>query len=284
MEHKKQDYHIVNQAWEHLHQRLEKDGLLPGDEAGRQKNRLATTTQVLAVAAVFVACILIGWVFTRQNTLPEKEMLLLYNEANAPTLATLLEDGSVVYLSGQASLHYPDHFADDKREVTLLGDAFFDIKRQADRPFFVETELATVEVLGTSFSIKSDRNNSFLLSVREGEVRVSRKSRQQVITVKTGETVLFDSEQLQLIKNTTDFDPYFKRIQFKDERLANVATILNMHSTGVQLKIEPEIEERMITFPFSIESDITEIAKAICLVLDLHYTQQENILYISQQP
>lgn len=281
---KKQENNGVDQAWECLYQRFENDGLLPIEQAERSNLRPKSIFRWLSAAAILIACLITGWHFTKKTNLPEKEMLVLQNEANAPTLATMLEDGSVVYLSEKATLQYPTYFETDKREVMLQGDAFFDIKKQSERPFIIDTELAKVEVTGTSFRIKSDRSTSFLLSVHDGEVRVSRKNRQQVLSVKAGEMVLFDAEQLQLIKNTTNFNSYFKYIQFKDERLTNVAAILNLHSDSIWLKIDPAIEERTITFPFSIESNIAEIAKTLCLALNLQYIQQENVIYISNQP
>lgn len=272
----------VNRAWDHLYQRLEKEGLLPEENEYNHKIRHIAPLRRLYVAAVLVACIFFGWYFTRKTYFPEKELMVLYNEANAPTLATMLEDGSVVYLSGQTSLKYPNHFADDKREVILQGEAFFDVKKQSERPFFIDTDLARIEVVGTSFNIKNNHNASFLLSVREGEVRVTQKSRQQTLSVQAGETVLFDSEQLQLIRNTTRFDDYFKYIHFKDESLGNIAKIINMHSDSTKLKIDPEIEMRYLTFTLPEKGNISEIAEVMCLVLKLQHSQQDNTIYISK--
>lgn len=289
---KEQKEIIVNQAWERLHQRLDKDGLLSeendrfhltGEQTPPDSERIIRRTTHLRriyVAAVFAACVFAGWYFTRNNHLSENELLVLHNEANAPALATMLDDGSVVYLSEQATLKYPHHFVGDKRKVMLQGEAFFDVKKQSGRPFLIETHLAQIEVIGTSFLIKSDDPSSFLLSVREGEVRVTRNSRRQTLSVKAGETILFDQEQLQLIKNTTRFDDYFRRIHFKDESLHHVIQILNMHSDSIQLKIEPEIETRLLTFTLPEKRNIAEIAELICRALDLQYSQQNNTIHI----
>ena len=279
---KDQENNTVDKAWDNLYQRLENNGLLQEDDTDRHKLRQITYRRRLFAAAVFAACIISGWYFTRETNTTEKETLVLHNEANAPTLATMLEDGSVVYLSEQASLKYPDSFANDKREVSLQGNAFFEIKKQPERPFFIDTELAKVEVTGTSFSIKSKDNSSFLLSVREGEVRVMHKHSEQVIPVKAGESIFLDSDQFQLINSTTRFDEYFKRIHFKDEYLGNVADIINMHSDNLRLKIDPEVTKRSITFTLSMESDIAELAKMMCLVLQLQQSQKENTIYISK--
>lgn len=280
---KEQKEIVVNQAWEHLHQRLENDGLLSEENRQETGRRQTASFSRLYVAAVLIACCFTGWLLTRNTNSPNTTLKVMHNAANAPTLATMLEDGSIVYLSERATLKYPNHFDDNKREVVLQGEAFFDVKKQAERPFLIETDLAKIEVIGTSFKIKSDDESSFLLSVREGEVRVTQKSRQQTLTVEAGETVLFDSEQLQLIKSSIRFDDYFRRIHFKDEKLTHVASILNMHSDSVKIEVEPELEARLLTFTLPEKTDISEIAQLICRALDLQYTRQNRSIYISSQ-
>ena len=290
----------VDAAWNKLYHRLENDGLLskehkliPEDNGlllhenkatlqDEHKLRQLTFRRRLYVAAIFAACIISGWYFTRETNIPVNEMLVLHNDANAPTLATMLEDGSVVYLSGQTSLKYPDRFADNKREVTLQGNAFFEIKKQPERPFFIDTDIAKIEVTGTSFSVVNNSNSSFLLSVREGEVRVTNKSSNRIITAKTGESVHIDTEHFQLIGNSSQFDEYFKYILFKDEHLKDVASIINMHYGSIKLEIDREVETRLITFTLSTSRDIADIAELICQALQLQHSKQGNIIYITK--
>ena len=277
---KEQEEKAVSQAWNLLYQRLERDGLLTDEAVYSPPRRFVSVIGKIAVAAIIITCIFSGWYFLRKTNLPEMTMQVLTNEAHAPLLATMLEDGSVVYLSEQTSLQYPDRFDENIREVILQGEAFFDVKKQIERPFIIHTNIVRVEVTGTSFKIKSDRNDSFLLSVREGEVRVTEKNRHQGLTVKAGETVFFDSEQILLRKSDADCDEYFKCIHFKDEYLTDVATIINIHLDSLRLKVDPSIENR-ITFTFMVDSNIAETVEAICLALNLHYLQQDNTIYIS---
>ena len=271
----------TNIAWDNLYKRLENDGLL---QDTKHPTRKAIYYRIISVAAVFVACIISGLYFSHTQDLPQKEMCEVYNEANAPILATMLEDGSIVYLSQQTSLKYPDHFDDDNRTVALKGDAFFDIRQQTDRPFVIETEAAKVEVTGTSFSIKNTNNSMLLLSVREGSVKVTKKSDLQAIDVKAGVTILLDVEKgTQLINSEAIFDDYFKRLHFKDEFLKNVVNIINIHSGEIKLKIEPDIEMRSLTYTLPEKIDIHEVAGLICLALDLQHEQKDNTVYISKK-
>jgi len=66
-----------------------------------------------------------------------------------------LPDGSKITLNADSELTYPIEFNDSLREVTLIGEAFFDIKSNVNKPFIVHTNKIKVKVLGTSFNVKS---------------------------------------------------------------------------------------------------------------------------------
>ncbi len=66
-----------------------------------------------------------------------------------------LADGTKVWLNSETTLEYPTHFSQNRREVTLVGEAFFEVHKDASRPFIVNVKGAAVKVLGTSFNVKA---------------------------------------------------------------------------------------------------------------------------------
>lgn len=82
-----------------------------------------------------------------------------------------LEDGSAVTIYAGSKLAYPKHFAAGKREVYLQGDAFFDISKNASRPFFVYSNNVVTQVLGTSFDVRG-KNGQVEVAVKTGRVAV----------------------------------------------------------------------------------------------------------------
>jgi transmembrane sensor len=66
-----------------------------------------------------------------------------------------LEDGTVVWLNAQSQLYYPDSFEGNERRVKLIGEAFFEVAKDPDKPFYVETDKQTVRVYGTKFNVCS---------------------------------------------------------------------------------------------------------------------------------
>jgi len=86
-----------------------------------------------------------------------------------------LGDGSKVMLNAASKLIVPESFSSESREVKLDGQAFFDVKPDRKRPFQIRTNNAVVEVLGTSFDVRSyDDENEMRVVVREGTVELSK--------------------------------------------------------------------------------------------------------------
>lgn len=87
-----------------------------------------------------------------------------------------LEDGTVVTLQPGARLIYPPHFLKNKREVYLTGEAFFEVSKNPQRPFYVYYNNLVTHVLGTSFNVKIDKKKREVeVSVRTGRVEVSER-------------------------------------------------------------------------------------------------------------
>ncbi len=88
-------------------------------------------------------------------------------------ISLTFEDGSRIDLSPNAELSYPKHFGADKREVTLKGEAFFQIAKDPLKPFFVYANQTITKVLGTSFTIQAlDNEKTVTVLVKTGKVSV----------------------------------------------------------------------------------------------------------------
>lgn len=89
------------------------------------------------------------------------------------TTAFVLPDGTNVSLNSGSVLRYPEFFSEDKREVELIGEAFFDVTKDPEKRFVVKTTGdERVEVLGTSFNMEAFPGDSILsTTLLEGKVR-----------------------------------------------------------------------------------------------------------------
>lgn len=268
-------------AWESLYNRLQQDGLLSN---GNGKKLTVTRSSALRWVAA-IAILIIGavsvWMFTGNNA-PLENTLVLHNEAGSPTLVTTLEDGSIVYLSDHTSIHYPEHFAHNTRKIALKGNAFFEITKQAERPFIIETQTAIIEVLGTSFNVKSSDENAFSLAVRHGKVKVTSRITGESVLVGAGETALIDKNNLytEPISDYTQFYGYMRYIHFKDQPLGDVVRFINENTESLKLKVAPQLEDKRFTVTFDNNTPDT-MAMIICKYLNLEYNIKDNVIHIT---
>lgn len=107
-----------------------------------------------------------------------------FNTVSTPSgerVTMVLSDGTKVYLTSNSYLKYPSRFDKDKREVTLVGRAYFEVTK-SKVPFVVNTSDMNIEVLGTSFDVESriSATTSSVILV-EGSVKVNSEGQSTVI-------------------------------------------------------------------------------------------------------
>ncbi|HEY9262404.1 FecR family protein [Chitinophaga sp.] len=81
-----------------------------------------------------------------------------------------LSDGTEVWLNAATRLRFPFHFGPSTREVYVEGEAYFNVAKDAQRPFVVRTALNSVQVLGTAFNINTYQAGSVKTSLVSGSV------------------------------------------------------------------------------------------------------------------
>lgn len=84
-----------------------------------------------------------------------------------------LPDSSTVWLNAESKIEFPERFADNERRVKLSGEAYFEVKKDARRPFVVETNALQASVLGTSFNVRAYDEVKTEVVLVEGSVKVT---------------------------------------------------------------------------------------------------------------
>lgn len=163
----------------------------------------------MAVASV-AACLLAGFVLLHPYwSKPEVRQIATGVElttepshrhrlavATAATHEMRLPDGTLVRLSPESRLNYPETFSDKERRVELEGEAYFEVKPDARRPFFVTSSKAEVRVLGTHFTIRAYPKEEYRVSLHEGRVAVTNRAaaRPQTLTLSPGESAVVEED------------------------------------------------------------------------------------------
>lgn len=96
------------------------------------------------------------------------------------TYRLVLSDGTEVRLNASTRLHFPFHFGAATREVTVEGEAYFQVAKETSRPFIVHTPQSDVRVLGTSFNINTYKPGSDKTALVEGSVLLQARNGRQL--------------------------------------------------------------------------------------------------------
>ena len=115
----------------------------------------------------------------------------------------ILPDGSTVYLNAASSIEYPKTFGADARVVQLQGEAFFQVAKDANRPFRVLSEEFEVVVLGTTFNVNANLQSPEVALV-EGKVKVMTGLPDHSLELAPGQMAIFDKDENTLTATTFD--------------------------------------------------------------------------------
>lgn len=153
----------------------------------------------------------------------------------------VLSDSTVVWLNAGSRLVYPALFKDKTREVLLFGEAYFEVAKNAEKPFIVKTSDLEIKVLGTHFNVSAYEEDKIIQTVlKEGSVEIRRKGSvffKHNIVIKPNQMATFDKTTSDTKIYDVDADYYtlwtkgiisfdeidFIRIIKKVERFYNIS-------------------------------------------------------------
>ncbi|GGF24113.1 FecR family protein [Flavobacterium limi] len=187
-----------------------------------------------------------------------------------------LPDGSTVLLNDKSSLKYDQKSFNSKtREVTLTGEAFFDIKRNEKKPFIVHTGKVQTKVLGTAFNINAfDSSKNIEVTVARGKVQVG--DAEKIYGVIT------PNQQIKVNRSTLNFEQnkisaavvteWKSNYLILDDINMEEAVALISQKYKVQILLSNEkIRNCRITASFLNEEDLDHVMQVITSVIETEY-------------
>lgn len=115
----------------------------------------------------------------------EEEKITIQNNhlviPKGKTYQLLLSDGTRIWLNSETEITYPTRFVGNKREITLIGEAFFEVAKNKEKPFIVNANGMEVKVLGTSFNVSCyTADKTISTTLIEGSVSVKTENKKTV--------------------------------------------------------------------------------------------------------
>ena len=160
------------------------------------------------------------------QTLAEQDVIV--RSGDSGTSQVSLPDGTLVRLNANSSLTYQQNFGQNNRKVKLSGEGYFEVKKNTEKKFIVNTGYIDVTVLGTKFNLYAYEDKDIIeMALVEGHVNVSTsKPPYQTICVKPNEKVTYNKydNKLNIEKTTTKIETAWlnKELVFREEKLENV--------------------------------------------------------------
>jgi ferric-dicitrate binding protein FerR (iron transport regulator) len=278
----REERETIDQAWDKLKTRLEKDELIP---AGNIK-RASSFTPLLRIAAAIALLISLSFTayLVTERWLSNGDMITASTADNEKIMVDL-PDGSRVHLNRGSEIIYPSRFRGELREVKVTGEAFFDVVPNRDKPFVVEGGNARIRVTGTSFNVITNNVNN--------EVEVMVQSGQVILTDKNGEQeIVLDPDLIGTMGSSThsryrNNDPNYlswstEVLTYEGTPLEKIVSDLKrVHNIEV-IATDKSILDKRISTTFDRQSPET-IISIICTTFNLQSESSNNIYYLSEK-
>ncbi len=157
----------------------------------------------ISIAVVVVAAACIYYLSATGVTAKESETALAKNQIstkNGSKTSLVLPDGTKVWLNSGSQLDYDKNYGNKLREVSLVGEAYFDVVKNPERPFLIHTSKMDVKVLGTAFNVKCyPGEKTTETSLVRGSIEVTLKDRQEKIMLKPNEKLVINNDDFNKV-------------------------------------------------------------------------------------
>jgi len=198
-----------------------------------------------------------------------------------------LADGTHVWLNSGSKLSYPFKFSENSREVYLSGEAFFEVKPNAKKPFFVNTHDIKIKVLGTSFNVCAYSNDKTVQTVLiKGRVTEGKnKLFASTIDLQPGERLTYIKSDKNLLKDKVDVKLYSSWVKgyliFDNIPIHEVLTKLK-RSYNQDIIIEKGLEQISFSGKLDLQDNIKDVLYNIAFASSLKVLK-ENGSYIIKE-
>lgn len=232
----------------------------------RRRVKFAVIKWVSGVAAMLAIVFGIGLQFFHKS-----DVKMIYVAATTESRSVILPDSSVVYLNKNSQLAYPEHFADNSRNVTLSGEGYFKVSRDVNKPFKVSGDYLAVEVLGTTFNFISRQDSINSVSLVDGSVEVTTMQQNVGVVLVPGQKAVYSVSSGQLTVHETnaavDSAWHNKIIPFENASLSDIVAILNqLYNVDIEIAGNAELDKTysgVTVFYDDIDSTLTHLSHTL---------------------
>ena len=233
-----------------------------------------------AIILLFVSFSAVGWNYFK----PETYVTIALGDSESVKKVTL-DDGSVVWLRGNSVLKIPQSFSAVNRTVSLQGEAFFDVAKNAQSPLYVSTNYVNIKVLGTAFNVKTDEKHQNVETVlARGKVALLDKQWNPILDMSPGEKVTYDNNKNEYATEVVDVNvcTAWRLNQFVFENVT-LREIVNQLSVKFNVNINLEstkLAQRKFRCVINEDESLPDILKLLKYLAPIQYRIEGKEIFI----
>lgn len=265
-------YNIDN-AWNKVKERINKStGAVAATKSRLHPGRIIR----FALPAVAAMLLMAVGIFSLIKRTPE---MINYTTKDKITASQLLPDGSHFSLNAHSFITYPEKFNHKTREVSLTGEAFFEVSHNPERPFIVHAQGMDIKVTGTSFNVKTMNDGEFVVvSVNTGNVVVypsgSGENEALHTALSAGEKATYNNQNRSIVKGINDDLNLLSWktgiLIFRESRLTDVFKSLEKKYNVTFVVNNPDVYNQRLTARFENES-LVDVMESLSLIFSIKY-------------
>lgn len=202
----------------------------------------------------------------------------------------VLSDGTKVWLNAGSQLVYPAFFSNDTREVSLVGEAFFDVTKNPEKPFIVKASDVNVQVLGTRFDISAYPEDKIIQTVlEEGKINLKYEEnglfkRDHTLSMTPNQMVEFDRSSRETASSIVNVSKYVSwkegMLEFEKVNLNKaLKQIERFYNVNITLGSE-QIGEFKLSGKLDLKNTAEDVLNVIKLTLPVNWQRKANGDYV----
>jgi ferric-dicitrate binding protein FerR (iron transport regulator) len=257
----------------------------------QQKRRVSSAYKLLRplisyAAITFVAIALTSLYFNKEKTTPSTESSIQYISGNGiEANQIILTDGTVVSIGTKTHINLSADYGIENRTVHLEGEAYFEVAKDATKPFIVKTGSQSIEALGTAFNVTAyPKDSRIITTLNNGAVRITTKGKDKSIDLAPNQQLIYNKNTCELKKQIVDANEFCAwKAGYYHFNEVDLVFILNRlgHVYGANFQVKTtRLNNHKFTGTFYRGQSLEDLLEVITLSVPIRYTIHERDVLI----
>lgn len=266
----------TDKAWEKFSHRIHADHHRSSNRKSLRPNRkILIYAAVSGIAAMMLIAIGLFNIFQKEPSIQQ------FSTTTSISEDYMLPDGSSVVLNRNSTVIFPEYFTGGVREISIFGEAFFEVSHDPDKPFVIHASGLDIKVAGTSFNVEAPEGSDYVkVTVNTGKVLVypsgtlPEKSETAGLLLTAGEIATYSQQTGQILKGVSDDLNVLSWktgvLTFRESRLAEVLKALEIKYHTRFIVDNQDVLNQRLTARFENDS-LDNVLETLSLIFNLRF-------------